>query len=292
MDALELLLEAPEHVVGGVAVRRALPTVRRRAVGPFVFLDQMGPARFAPGEGIAVGAHPHIGLSTLTFLFEGELLHRDSLRVVQPIRPGEVNWMTAGRGVAHSERTPPHLLASGSALFGIQTWVALPLDEEAREPSFEHLAAEQLPTWDAGGARWVLAAGHWGPRRSPARVWGELAELALFAPRGAEVPLEAHQEERALYLAAGRGALVHGGERVELAAGQLAVLRAGAEPLFSAAHDCRAVLVGGAPLDGRRTVHWNFVASSKNSIEAARRAWSAGAWPVPGEPLRLPLPER
>ena len=289
MQCVELLLVAPEHQVGGVSVRRALPTVRRRSVGPFVFLDQMGPVRFSPGEGIAVGAHPHIGLSTLTFLFEGELLHRDSLRVVQPIRPGEVNWMTAGRGVAHSERTPPELVATGSKLFGIQTWVALPLAEEERAPGFEHFDASALPAWDEGGARWVLAAGAWGERRSPVGVFGKLAELALVAPSGARVRLCALQEERALYLAAGSLDLVHGDERLALQAGQLAVLRAGAEPELWATSDCRAVLVGGAPLDARRTVHWNFVSSSKERIEAARRAWSGGAWPVPDEPLRLPL---
>src|SRR3954463_15683229 len=239
---LETMIVARTGDIGGFEVRRALPSVKRRMVGPFVFLDQMGPAEFLIGHGLDVRPPPHIGLATVTYLFEGEILHRDSLGTVQAIRPGAVNWMTAGGGIVHSERTPPEARASGGRLFGIQIWVALPRSEEEREPAFTHTPAEALPLLDSGGARIRIIAGSLFGARSPVRTSSELfyADAALQA--GARVELAAGHEERAVFIAEGPATV--GGEA--FVAGQLAIIRPRQPVLIAATGPTRALLFGGA----------------------------------------------
>jgi redox-sensitive bicupin YhaK (pirin superfamily) len=260
-------------------------------VGPFIFLDQMGPEALRAGRGLDVAPHPHIGLATVTYLFEGELLHRDSTGVVRVIRPGEVNWMTAGRGVAHSERTPAEARRGGSALFGVQSWVALPLSEEEAEPSFAHHDAGELPVVEGEGKRVRLIAGSLYGARSPVRTLSEMfyADAALAADAVLEAP--AHYAERAAYVV--EGSIEAVGEREVYTAGQLLLFRPGAEVLLkgAAAKPARLMLLGGEPLEGARHIWWNFVSSSTERIEQAKRDWREGRFaPVPGETERIPLP--
>jgi redox-sensitive bicupin YhaK (pirin superfamily) len=274
----------------GFMVRRVLPSAQRRAVGPFVFFDQMA-AELRAGQGLDVRPHPHIGLATVTYLFEGEILHRDSLGTVQPIRPGEVNWMTAGRGIVHSERTPAELRTRGSRLSGLQVWVALPSAHEETEPAFAHHDASDLPTWETGGARVRLIVGHLGDARSPVRVHSELlyADVALDA--GARYAIPAEPVERAVYLVDGRVRV--GSEPQVHEAGRLLVFGSGRDIVLSADAAARLVLFGGEPLDVPRFLWWNFVSSSRQRIEQAQADWKAGRFPpVPGENEFIPLPER
>lgn len=278
-------------LVEGFKVRRVLPSVRRRMVGPFIFLDQMGPEVLRAGRGLDVAPHPHIGLATVTYLFEGELLHRDSLGTVRQIRPGEVNWMTAGRGIAHSERTPPEARRVGSGLFGVQSWVALPSGGEESEPDFAHYGAEELPVVEGEGKRVRLVAGSLYGSRSPVRTTSEMfyADAAL-AP-GAVLSLPPEHEERAAYVVEGTVELLP--EREAYAAGQLLVFRPGAEVLLRGASSktARLMLLGGEPLEGPRHIWWNFVSSSPERIEQAKLDWREGRFaPVPGETERIPLP--
>ena len=278
-------------LVEGFKVRRVLPSVKRRMVGPFIFLDQMGPEVLRAGRGLDVAPHPHIGLATVTYLFEGELTHRDSTGVVRTIRPGEVNWMTAGRGVAHSERTPPEARRGGSELFGIQSWVALPLRDEESEPDFAHHDAGKLPVVEGEGKRVRLIAGSLYGARSPVRTLSEMfyADVTLDADAVVEAPPE--YEERAAYVVEGSVELAP--EREVYVAGQLLVFRPGAEVLLrgAAAKPARLMLLGGAPLEGPRHIWWNFVSSSPERIEQAKRDWREDRFgPVPGETERIPLP--
>lgn len=273
---------------GGFKVLRALPSAQRRMVGPFVFLDQMGPVLLEIGHGLDVRPHPHIGLATVTYLFEGEILHRDSLGSVQPIRPGELNWMHAGRGIAHSERTPPELRASGLRMSGLQAWVGLPARDEDGEPSFAHHAAAELPVADEPGMSLRLIAGDAFGLRSPAATRSPLfyADVTLVPPGRMRVPAE--HEERAAYLVA--GSVEIDGDVHE--AGRLLVFRRGAEIVIRAKTAARLVLLGGEPLDGPRHVWWNFVSSSRERIEQAKADWREGRFaPVPGETEFIPLPE-
>jgi redox-sensitive bicupin YhaK (pirin superfamily) len=274
---------------GGFEVRRALPSSQRRMVGPFVFFDQMGPAVLRGGRGLDVRPHPHIGLATVTYLFDGEILHRDSLGTVQPIRPGEVNWMTAGRGIVHSERTPPELRGAGeSRLFGIQTWVALPREREETEPAFAHHAADALPLVEGEGKRVRLIVGSLYGARAPVEVLLEMfyADAELSPAARLEVPTE--HEERAIYVAEGRIGV--GGDIFE--AGQLLVLRAAESIVVEAPVASRVMLLGGEPMDGPRHLWWNFVSSSAERIEQAKADWRAGRFPpVPGETEFIPLPD-
>jgi redox-sensitive bicupin YhaK (pirin superfamily) len=273
----------------GFEVRRALPSSQRRMVGPFVFFDQMGPAVLRGGRGLDVRPHPHIGLATVTYLFEGEILHRDSLGTVQRIRPGEVNWMTAGRGIVHSERTPPELRGAGeSRQFGIQTWVALPRDREETEPAFAHHAADALPLVEGEGKRVRLIVGSLYGARAPVEVLSEMfyadAELSL----GARLEFPAEHEERAIYVAEGR--IRVGGDIFE--ASRLLVLRPSVPLVLEAPVESRVMLFGGEPMDGPRHLWWNFVSSSAERIEQAKADWRAGRFPpVPGETEFIPLPE-
>lgn len=275
--------------LGGFEVRRALPAAQRQMVGPFIFFDQMGPAEFVGGTGMDVRPHPHIGLSTLTWLIEGEILHRDSLGSLQPIRPGEVNWMTAGRGIAHSERTPPELRGGASRLFGLQTWLALPARHEETEPRFEHYAAGELPVIDGDDMRVTLIAGSGWGRRSPVAVFSETLYADATLPAGARLPLPAEHEERAVYLLSGRARIQ--GETFE--PGSLLVLKPGHEVAIAAENACRLLVLGGEPMDGPRFIWWNFVSSSKERIRQAQEDWKEKRFaPVPGDDEFIPLPER
>jgi redox-sensitive bicupin YhaK (pirin superfamily) len=280
------------ELVEGFKVRRVLPSVKRRMVGPFIFLDQMGPEMLGAGRGLDVAPHPHIGLATVTYLFAGELLHRDSLGTVQPIRPGEVNWMTAGGGIAHSERTPPESRRGDSELFGIQSWVALPLKDEESEPDFSHHEASELPVVEGEGKRVRLIAGALYGARSPVRTLSEMfyADAALAPDAVLDVPAE--QVERAVYVVEGSVEVLP--ERDVYVAGQLLLLRPGAEVLLrcASAAAARLMLLGGAPLEGKRHIWWNFVSSSPERIEQAKEDWRAGRFAhVPGEAERIPLPQ-
>jgi redox-sensitive bicupin YhaK (pirin superfamily) len=285
---VELLIEPRRRDIGGVEVNRILPVARRRTVGPFIFLDRIGPLNFAPGTGMEIGPHPHIGLSTLTYLFAGEAVHRDSIGSVQLVRPGEVNWMTAGRGIVHSERTPPELHARGSLLSGVQIWVALPQAEEETAPSFSHHAEADLPLIRRDGTRFKLIAGSLLGEHSPVPVFSPtfLADIALEAQARFVVPEE--NAERALLGI--EGAITLAGERY--AAGSMLVLQRGEKITVEAPEAARLLLLGGAPLDGPRHIWWNFVSSSRERIEAAKIAWKEDRLGhIPGESERVPLPE-
>lgn len=287
MGAIVELIQPRERDLGGFSVRRVLPAPTRPTVGPFVFLDHMGPAAFPPGAGVDVRPHPHIGLATVTWLFEGALFHRDSLGSAQAIRPGEVNWMTAGRGIVHSERTPPEDRHAGARLHGMQCWVALPRTAEATEPGFEHLPAGSLPRFVSDGVDYVVIAGSAFGLTSPATTFSPMGYAALTLATGRTLSLPPDHPERAVYVA--EGALELGGEPVP--AGTLAVLAAGTTVTARATADSRAVLLGGAPLDGPRRLWWNFVASDPARIDQAKADWQAGRFPpVPGEHESIPLP--
>jgi hypothetical protein len=251
----------------GPTVGRVLPYVRRRMVGPFIFFDHMGPATFERGRGMDVRPHPHIGLATVTYLFDGEIDHRDSIGVFQPIRPGEVNWMTAGRGIAHSERTPDALRASGSQLHGIQLWVALPEEHEEREPSFDHYGADAIPQFDAGGTTIRLIAGSGWGRTSPVVTFSPLVYAEVHVAEGDVVPLCEEHRELAAY--------VVDGALEEMPSRQLIVFKDGERPTLRATKAAHVMLIGGEPV-GKRNIWWNFVSSSKARIEQAKRDWREG----------------
>jgi redox-sensitive bicupin YhaK (pirin superfamily) len=286
---------APETVIvprsrdiGGFEVRRALPSIQRRMVGPFVFFDHMGPANFAAGSGLDVRPHPHIGLATITYLFAGEILHRDTLGSVQPIRPGDVNWMTAGRGIAHSERTGPALRASGSTLAGIQSWIALPKRHEETAPEFIHYPRADLPVREGEGIALRLIAGAGFGLRAPVSVFSDMFYADAVLDAGARFTLQPEYEERAIYVAMGRIEIAGQG----FDAGQLLVFRPGDAIDLRAEADSRVLLLGGEPMDGPRHMWWNFVSSSKDRIEQAKEDWRAGRFgSVPGDAEFIPLPE-
>src|SRR2546423_472622 len=280
-----LLLPRIRDLGDGFEVRRVLPAAKKRTVGPYVFFDQMGPVALPPGKGLDVRPHPHIGLATVTYLFEGEILHRDSLGTLQPIRPGDVNWMTAGRGIVHSERTPSDLRAPGSRVFGIQLWVGLPASEEEPEPGFQHVPAAKLPLLD-GHMRLIL--GEWRGARSPVATLSPMLYADVPLRAGAELELDFRYAERAAYVAS--GTLEHEGQRHE--AGRMLVFAAGAAPRVSATSDARVLLLAGEPLDGERFLWWNFVSSRRSRIADAAADWKAGrVGAVPGETEFIPLPD-
>jgi redox-sensitive bicupin YhaK (pirin superfamily) len=286
-DPVVVVITPKAKDIGAFEVRRTLPSIERRSVGPFVFFDEMGPAELADGNYLDVRPHPHIGLSTITWLLEGEIMHRDSLGYVQPIRPGEVNWMTAGSGIVHSERTPEELRVPGSPVHGIQTWVALPKDMEECDPAFVHYAADAIPRVEDDGAiiRVIIGAA-WGAR-SPVETPSETLYADISLSDGASVTLPGETVEKAVYILS--GAIEIAGTRFE--SGRMAVLRDGAEVAVSAVGDTRIMLCGGAPLDGPRHMLWNFVSSSKERIERAKDDWKAGRFtPVPDDDEFIPLP--
>jgi redox-sensitive bicupin YhaK (pirin superfamily) len=287
---IELLVDARPRDIGGFAVRRVLPSIRRQSVGPFVFFDHMGPADLAPGGGMDVRPHPHIGLATVTYLFDGEIDHRDSLGTLQTIRPGDVNWMVAGRGIVHSERSSTESRARGVRIHGIQSWVALPLEHEETEPRFAHHAAITIPRLELGGASLEVIAGEAFGRRSPVAVLSPTLYVHARLERGARLAIDEAHEERAVYV-------VEGAVRCEgrsIAPGTMAILRSGAWiEIASPETGSRVMLVGGKRLTGERHLYWNFVSSSKTRIERAAEDWKSGRYPrVPGDEVEfVPLPD-
>jgi redox-sensitive bicupin YhaK (pirin superfamily) len=283
------LIDARARDLGGFTVGRVLPAATRKLIGPFIFFDHMGPAAFPPGRGIDVRPHPHIGLATVTYLFEGEIVHRDSLGSSQPIRPGDVNWMTAGRGIAHSERTAAELRRTGSRLDGLQLWVALPREHEEVEPQFHHHPARELPALDVAGTRVRLLAGSAFGATSPVRTFSPLFYLDAAMPAGSELPLPEEHEERAAYIVSGR--IQCGSEGAER--GRMLVFASRAAVTLRAVSDARVAIIGGAPIDGERHIFWNFVSSSQARIEQAKRDWREGRFAkVPGDEREfIPLPE-
>ncbi|WP_198374391.1 pirin family protein [Neoroseomonas rubea] len=287
---IETVIVPRAHDIGGFEVRRALPARERQMVGPFIFFDQMGPGEFLTGQGLDVRPHPHIGLSTVTYLFEGEIFHRDSLGSAQPIRPGELNWMTAGQGIVHSERTDAALRDRPRRMFGIQSWVALPKGMEDTAPAFAHHGAEALPFVSDAGVTLRLVAGEaWG-LRAPVETASPLFYAdAVLAP-GARLPLPAQHEERGAYVV--QGAVTVAGSVFE--AGRMLVFRAGdALALEAGPLGARLLMLGGAVMDGPRYMYWNFVASSRERLEQAKADWAAGRFAkVPGDEAEfIPLPE-
>lgn len=287
--SIELQIVPRVRDLGGFQVQRVLPSSRRKMVGPFIFLDQMGPAILQPGEGVDVRPHPHIGLATVTYLSAGEFLHRDSVGSVVTIRPGDVNWMTAGSGIAHSERTPGCARPAGGPISGVQLWVALPKAYEEVEPGFAHHDRATLPMVEDQGARVRVVAGSFLGARSPVQVLWEtlLADVALAA--GAVLPISAHYDERAIFLT--HGQLEIGGRVLD--AGPMYVLKPGVPVDVRAVTPATFVLLGGEPMDGPRHIWWNFVSSAQDRIEQARADWQAGRFrPIPGETERIDAPER
>jgi len=294
---IDLLIRATPKDLGGFSVRRVLPHVKQRMVGPFIFFDHIGPANFAPGQGLDVRPHPHIGLATVTYLFDGEMDHRDSLGVHQTIKPGDVNWMTAGRGIVHSERTGDAARASGFSMHGIQTWVALPETDEENEPEFHHHPGRDLPEIKFGQATLRLILGTAHGKTAPAKVFSPIFYIHAHAPAGATFPVTDDHEERAVYIASGK---VQIGDET-LSEGDMAVLTPGAAIAISAVTEATIMICGGAPLPGKRHMFWNFVSSSKERIEKAKQDWSHSAdngfmdtefTLPPGETEHIPLPER
>ncbi len=277
------------HDLGGFQVRRAVPSIQARSVGPFVFVDHMGPAVFEPGLGIDVRPHPHIGLATVTFLWAGTIRHRDTLGSVQDITAGDVNWMTAGRGIAHSERTPPKLREGEQPLHGMQTWVALPKAHEETAPAFHHHAAASLPQQRHDGAWLRVVAGRGYGEESPVEVFADTLYVAIDLEPGAELTLDDSHRERALYLLDGEAQL----DGADLPDKHLVLLDPATRPRLRAKTPVKAMLLGGEPLDGRRHLWWNFVSSSKERIEQAKQDWLEGRFgAVPDDDEFIPLPER
>ena len=287
-DLIELTLLPATHDIGGFKVHRTLPHRERTMVGPFLFFDQMGPASLPPGQGIDVRPHPHINLATVTYLFDGALGHRDSLATDIVIRPGAVNLMTAGTGIVHSERSPGDVRPGGPALSGIQTWLALPDGREEIDPAFEHVPAGDLPVIEGAGvtAR-VIMGDLWGTSAPTTTYAGTIyADIALAA--GASVPIDAEADERAVYLVEGDATL----EGVPLELQRLYVLRPGIAATLRTGNGARAMLAGGEAFTTPRHVWWNFVSSSRDRIEEAKRAWMAREFPiVPGDEIEwIPIP--
>jgi redox-sensitive bicupin YhaK (pirin superfamily) len=288
-EAIEQMIVPRTVDLGGLEVRRALPHVGRRMVGPFIFFDHFGPAVFRAGQGIDVRPHPHIGLATVTFLFDGEIVHRDSLRNAVAIRPGEVNWMTAGRGIVHSERTAPDHRDGGEHLHGLQLWVAMPAADEEVDPSFHHSDQAELPIVAADGKSVRVIVGSLYGERSPVPTLSETVYADATLSPGATLPFDAVTEERAVYIVSGEIDIA--GDR--FAENQMLVFRPGDPVTLTAASSARIVLLGGAAMDGPRHVWWNFVSSRKERIEQAKAEWKAGRFDiVPGDEQEfIPLPE-
>jgi redox-sensitive bicupin YhaK (pirin superfamily) len=288
-STIELEIAARERDLGGgLAVRRLLPTAARRMVGPFIFFDHMGPVSLAPGGGIDVRPHPHINLATVTFLFEGEIVHRDSLGSEQAIRPGAVNWMTAGRGIAHSERSPAAERKAGARVHGLQLWVALPQALEEVAPSFHHYPASTLPEVERPGARVRILAGEAYGAASPVAVLSPLYYVEAILERGAGLDMPDGVEGRAAYVIDGT---VTTGGRV-FGEGRMMVFRAGRLARLEAPEGARVMLIGGASLDGERHIWWNFVSSSRERLERAKADWRDRRFAsIPGDDEEwIPLP--
>ncbi|MBE0529841.1 MAG: pirin family protein [Rhodospirillales bacterium] len=286
-DALDLVVVPRARDLGGFNVRRALPHEQKQMVGPFIFFDQMGPVQFVRGQGMDVRPHPHIGLATVTYLFDGRIMHRDSEGNALEIRPGEMNLMTAGRGIAHSERTPGAARQTGEGMFGIQSWIALPAAHEETDPGFQHFDAAVLPVVEDGGVWARVIAGSAFGLSSPVGRCSEWFYVEVLLDAGAKVPLDADHEERAVYVV--EGEIEVAGDLFE--APRLLIFRPGDRITLRAVRAARLMLLGGAALEGSRHIWWNFVSSRRERIEDAKEDWKSGRFrPVPGESEFIPLP--
>ena len=289
-DLIETVIVPRVRDLGGFEVRRALPSIGRKMVGPFIFFDQMGPSEFLLGEGMDVRPHPHIGLATVTYLFDGQIMHRDSLGTEMAIEPGAVNWMTAGKGIVHSERTAPEEKAKGPKLFGIQTWVALPKTDEETDPAFSHTEKGDLPFIEGDGTsvRLILGA-----------MYGESAPVKTFTPMfygdatlaaGASLPLDPDYDERGIYTVSGEIEIA--GDR--FGPGKLLIFKPGDRITIRAVSNARFMMLGGDTMDGPRFIRWNFVSSSEERIEQAKADWKQKRFDtVPGDEEEfIPLPDK
>lgn len=284
---IEIAVVPRSSDIGGFEVQRALPTAKKRIVGPFVFLDQMGPAVLGANNALDVAPHPHIGLATVTYLLDGEILHRDSLGSVQTILPGAVNWMTAGSGIVHSERTPPGKRNIDHKVFGIQTWVALPQAQEETAPAFVHHAADELPVVSGEGINARLVIGSLFGETAPVKTFQEMFYADVSLDANASLQLAAEHEERAAYLVAGNIEIGN----MSFSAPQLIVFKPGSVVTLRATSSARLTLLGGEAMDGPRFIWWNFVSSSRERIEQAKDDWRNNRFAsVPGEKERIPLP--
>jgi hypothetical protein len=289
MPLQSILAPTMKDLGGGFMVRRLLPSAQRQSVGPFLFFDHFGPVIHQPGANTDVRPHPHIGLATVTYLFEGAMMHRDNLGFVQRIEPGAINWMTASRGIVHSERTPEDLRIQPHTVHGLQLWAGLPQAFEEAEPSFSHTEASALPAWREDGVSGRVLIGRAFGLSSPVATFADTLYLDIRAEVGGSLTLDAQSEERALYSV--DGAIEVDGTRLEPF--HLGVLQPGTAVRIAAPAGARFVVIGGEPLDGRRFIWWNFVSSRRERIEAAKHDWQAqrlGA--IPGETEFIPLPER
>jgi len=293
-DSIETLIIPRARDLGGFEVRRALPAPKRQLVGPFIFFDQMGPAEFINDGGIDVRPHPHIGLATVTYLFNGEFQHRDSLGTNQMIYPGEVNWMTAGRAITHSERTSPETRAGRHSLFGIQTWVALPKKDEETAPTFEHHTQETLPFIEGEGKELRLILGNAYGERAPVSTFSEMFYADAVLQPGAIIPLPDNHEDRGVYVIKGSITVA----RQEFEAGRMMVFRPGDNINIKAGEQgAQLMLLGGETMNEPRYIWWNFVSSSKERIEHAKEEWNRGDWdggsfslPPGDDEEHIPLP--
>ena len=288
IDAIEHVILPRVRDIGDFKVHRALPAAERQMIGSFIFFDRFGPVMMKAGAGMDVRPHPHIGLATVTWLFNGKVFHRDSLGSEQAIAPGELNWMTAGKGIVHSERTPAFERSSGQNMFGLQSWVALPKSVEETEPAFEHVAEALLPVLSDKGRKVQVIAGAMYGAKSPVKTLSDLFYADVRLEQGAALPLPPEHEERGLYLVDGR---------VEIAgrvfeAGKLIAFKPHTEVIVTALESCHFMLLGGEPMDGPRHIWWNFVSSSKEKIDAAKEEWRTGKFKiVPGDEKEfIPLP--
>jgi redox-sensitive bicupin YhaK (pirin superfamily) len=290
-DALELIIVPRVRDLGdGFMVRRALPHSQRQMIGPFIFFDQMGPVQLVPGRGMDVRPHPHIGLATVTYLFDGRVTHRDSEGNDMDITPGAMNLMTAGRGISHSERTPASERSTGGGMFGIQSWIALPQDREEMVPLFEHFDAALLPEVKDNGVRARVIAGSAFGRNSPVGMVSEWFYVEVQLDAGASAPLDADHEERAIYVTEGEVEIA--GDKFE--APQLLVFRPGDRITVKAIRPSRLMFLGGSALEGPRYLWWNFVSSRKERIEQAKEEWKSGKFAlIPGDDKEfIPLPDK
>ena len=288
-DAIELMVIPNAKDIGGFEVRRALPTAKRRLVGPFIFFDRMGPAILGADQSLDVRPHPHIGLATVTYLFDGRIRHRDSLGTEMVIEPGDVNLMTAGRGIVHSERSPEELRGNPLSISGLQTWLALPDAKEEMAPLFENTARAALPAIDADGVTGCVVIGEFDGVRSPVRGHSDTLYADLRIAPGARVRIPADAEERAIYVLDGK--VIIAGDRFP--SDRLLVFRPGDEIVVESEEGAHLMLFGGASLGSRRYIWWNFVSSSRERIEQAKQEWKTGRFDiVPGDEEEfIPLPE-
>jgi redox-sensitive bicupin YhaK (pirin superfamily) len=288
-SSVALVIKPRTRDLGGFEVARVLPYAKHRMVGPFIFFDRMGPSDFPAGEGINVRPHPHIGLATVTYLFDGEIMHRDDLGYAQAIRPGDVNWMTAGRGIVHSERTRDEVRDQPSTVFGIQSWIALPKDQEECDPGFFHHPADTLPVISQPGMDMRLIAGSAYGEASPVETTSPMFYLDVHTDAGVTLDITNEYAERAVYIVAGDIQL----DGTSYGENEMLVLNPDADIDVTASSGTRFMLLGGDPIDGERHIWWNFVSSSKERIEHAKDDWKSGRFgTIDGDDEFVPLPEK